>query len=75
MLLDYEVHAVDCIASIETIGRTGVEIKALTAVSIGPLEQRGRKLSVWLSDALSCPSPTSNAHGVLGFQYETKIRL
>jgi cyclic pyranopterin monophosphate synthase len=35
--LDAEAHAVDCIATVETIGRTGVEMEALTAASVGLL--------------------------------------
>jgi cyclic pyranopterin phosphate synthase len=34
---DIESHAVDCIATVETIGRTGVEMEALTAASVALL--------------------------------------
>ena len=30
-------HAVECVVTVETVGRTGVEMEALTAVSIGLL--------------------------------------
>ena len=32
-----EQHAIECIATVETIGRTGVEMEALTAVNVGLL--------------------------------------
>ncbi len=35
--LDHESSTVECIATAETFGRTGVEIEAMTAVSIGLL--------------------------------------
>jgi cyclic pyranopterin phosphate synthase len=35
--LDRKAHAVDCIATVETVGRTGVEMEALTAVAAGLL--------------------------------------
>jgi cyclic pyranopterin phosphate synthase len=35
--LDAAAHAVECIARVETFGRTGVEMEALTAVQIGLL--------------------------------------
>ena len=35
--LDHEQPAVECSATVETIGRTGVEMEALTAVSVGLL--------------------------------------
>lgn len=35
--LDAAANAVDCTATVETIGRTGVEMEALTAASIGLL--------------------------------------
>lgn len=35
--LDDAAHAVGCIVTVETIGRTGVEMEALTAVSVGLL--------------------------------------
>jgi cyclic pyranopterin phosphate synthase len=35
--IDAAAHAVDCIATVETIGRTGVEMEALTAVSVALL--------------------------------------
>lgn len=35
--LDHEANSVECIATVETIGRTGVEMEALTAASIGLL--------------------------------------
>jgi cyclic pyranopterin phosphate synthase len=35
--LDHAANAVECIATVETIGRTGVEMEALTAASIGLL--------------------------------------
>jgi cyclic pyranopterin phosphate synthase len=35
--IDDEASAVDCTATVETIGRTGVEMEALTAVSVGLL--------------------------------------
>ncbi|MCC7120537.1 MAG: cyclic pyranopterin monophosphate synthase MoaC [Gammaproteobacteria bacterium] len=35
--LDEQAHAVDCTATVETIGRTGVEMEALTAASVGLL--------------------------------------
>jgi cyclic pyranopterin phosphate synthase len=35
--LDTEANAVECIATVETIGRTGVEMEALTAASVGLL--------------------------------------
>jgi cyclic pyranopterin phosphate synthase len=35
--LDETACAVDCIATVETIGRTGVEMEALTATSVGLL--------------------------------------
>jgi cyclic pyranopterin phosphate synthase len=39
--VDFEVHSdensVECIAVAETVGRTGVEMEALTAVSVGLL--------------------------------------
>jgi len=41
MSVDFEVHrdenSVECIAVAETVGRTGVEMEALTAVSVGLL--------------------------------------
>jgi cyclic pyranopterin phosphate synthase len=35
--LDHEQSAVECSATVETIGRTGVEMEALTAISVGLL--------------------------------------
>lgn len=35
--LDRQAHAVDCTATVETIGRTGVEMEALMAASVGLL--------------------------------------
>jgi len=35
--LDEQAHAVDCTVTVETIGRTGVEMEALTAASVGLL--------------------------------------
>jgi len=35
--LDRKASAVDCLASVETVGRTGVEMEALTAVAVGLL--------------------------------------
>ena len=35
--LDQKASAVDCEATVETVGRTGVEMEALTAVSVGLL--------------------------------------
>ncbi len=35
--LDRDASAVDCISQVETVGRTGVEMEALTAVSTGLL--------------------------------------
>lgn len=35
--LDRKAAAVDCLATVETTGRTGVEMEALTAVSVGLL--------------------------------------
>jgi len=35
--LDQQAYAVDCTATVETIGRTGVEMEALTAASVGLL--------------------------------------
>ncbi|MFO1273683.1 MAG: cyclic pyranopterin monophosphate synthase MoaC [Rubrivivax sp.] len=35
--LDAEQHAVRCTAQVETVGRTGVEMEALTAVQVGLL--------------------------------------
>jgi cyclic pyranopterin phosphate synthase len=35
--LDREGSAVECVATVETLGRTGVEMEALTAVSVGLL--------------------------------------
>jgi len=35
--IDRDPAAVDCISQVETVGRTGVEMEALTAVSIGLL--------------------------------------
>ncbi len=35
--LDAAVHAVHCTAQVETLGRTGVEMEALTAVQVGLL--------------------------------------
>lgn len=35
--LDADAHAVQCTATVETIGRTGVEMEALTAVQVGLL--------------------------------------
>ena len=35
--LDRKASAVDCVATVETIGRTGVEMEALTAVAVGLL--------------------------------------
>jgi cyclic pyranopterin monophosphate synthase len=35
--IDDNANAVDCTATVETIGRTGVEMEALTAVSVGLL--------------------------------------
>ena len=35
--LDRDAAAVECVATVETLGRTGVEMEALTAVSIGLL--------------------------------------
>lgn len=35
--IDHEAAAVDCISQVETFGRTGVEMEALTAVSIALL--------------------------------------
>jgi cyclic pyranopterin monophosphate synthase len=35
--LDRETSAVECRATVETIGRTGVEMEALTAVTLGLL--------------------------------------
>ena len=35
--IDDDANAVDCTATVETIGRTGVEMEALTAVSVGLL--------------------------------------
>jgi cyclic pyranopterin monophosphate synthase len=35
--IDRDAAAVDCISQVETVGRTGVEMEALTAVSIGLL--------------------------------------
>jgi cyclic pyranopterin phosphate synthase len=36
-VIDGKSAAVDCIATVETVGRTGVEMEALTAVSVGLL--------------------------------------
>ena len=35
--IDQKAYAVDCLATVETVGRTGVEMEALTAVSAGLL--------------------------------------
>jgi cyclic pyranopterin phosphate synthase len=35
--IDSKTSAVDCLATVETVGRTGVEMEALTAVSVGLL--------------------------------------
>jgi cyclic pyranopterin phosphate synthase len=35
--LDRKANAVDCVATVETVGRTGVEMEALTAVAAGLL--------------------------------------
>ena len=35
--VDAKTPAVECIATVETVGRTGVEMEALTAVSVGLL--------------------------------------
>lgn len=35
--IDRKASAIDCLAAVETVGRTGVEIEALTAVSAGLL--------------------------------------
>jgi len=35
--IDSRTPAVDCEATVETVGRTGVEMEALTAVSVGLL--------------------------------------
>ena len=35
--LNHELHSVECIATTETLGRTGVEMEALTAVSVALL--------------------------------------
>ncbi len=35
--LDRKANAVDCVATVETLGRTGVEMEALTAVAVGLL--------------------------------------
>ena len=35
--LDRKASAVDCVATVETVGRTGVEMEALTAVAVGLL--------------------------------------
>jgi cyclic pyranopterin phosphate synthase len=35
--IDGKSSAVDCLATVETVGRTGVEMEALTAVSVGLL--------------------------------------
>lgn len=35
--IDRKASAVDCVATVETTGRTGVEMEALTAVSVGLL--------------------------------------
>jgi cyclic pyranopterin phosphate synthase len=39
--VDFQVHgedsSIDCIAVVETVGRTGVEMEALTAVQVGLL--------------------------------------
>jgi len=35
--VDNKTSAVDCLATVETVGRTGVEMEALTAVSVGLL--------------------------------------
>jgi cyclic pyranopterin phosphate synthase len=35
--LDRKASAVDCVATVETVGRTGVEMEALTAVAAGLL--------------------------------------
>ena len=35
--LDRKASAVECVATVETVGRTGVEMEALTAVAIGLL--------------------------------------
>ena len=35
--LDHEASAVQCVAAVETLGRTGVEMEALAAVSVGLL--------------------------------------
>ena len=35
--LNHEQHSVECIATTETLGRTGVEMEALTAVSVALL--------------------------------------
>jgi len=35
--LDRKANAVDCVATVETVGRTGVEMEALTAVAVGLL--------------------------------------
>jgi cyclic pyranopterin phosphate synthase len=35
--IDRDAAAVDCVATVETLGRTGVEMEALTAVSVGLL--------------------------------------
>lgn len=35
--LDMQAHAVHCVAQVETFGRTGVEMEALTSVQIGLL--------------------------------------
>jgi cyclic pyranopterin phosphate synthase len=36
-VIDGKSAAVDCLATVETVGRTGVEMEALTAVSVGLL--------------------------------------
>jgi cyclic pyranopterin phosphate synthase len=36
-VIDSDQNAVECIAAVETVGRTGVEMEALTAVSVGLL--------------------------------------
>ena len=35
--IDVDAHAVDCTAQVETFGKTGVEMEALTAVQVGLL--------------------------------------
>jgi cyclic pyranopterin phosphate synthase len=37
LTIDAQASAVECIATVETFGRTGVEMEALTAVSVGLL--------------------------------------